>query len=171
MRKFIAVVTLIVFTGLYNYSIVKTQKHIDEGRVVNLSLAPVDPRSLMQGDFMRLNFDVATQIREAMSTNASTTDFQYLTPDTRYVVVRLSADNVAEFVRLDDESPLQAGEVKLEFRIRNNRIKFATNAYFFEEGKGEAYEEAVFGQFAVNEKGQVLLTHLLDENLKVLSAN
>ena len=50
-------------------------------------------------------------------------------------------------------------------------ILFATNAFFFEEGTGQAYEEARFGQFRVNEKGEVLLAGLLDERLELIQSN
>src|SRR5690606_6091689 len=36
------------------------------GQVVVLSLAPVDPRSLMQGDYMALRFAVAGPLQEAL---------------------------------------------------------------------------------------------------------
>lgn len=62
MNKIIALVALIAVLGIVNASIIDKEKHLAEGQVVYLELAPVDPRSLMQGDYMALNFRVAQQV-------------------------------------------------------------------------------------------------------------
>lgn len=48
-----------------NRGIAGHERTLAEGRVVLLELAPVDPRSLMQGDYMALRFDVADDIHAA----------------------------------------------------------------------------------------------------------
>ena len=52
--------------------------------------------------------------------------------------------------------------------VRSGTIKFATNAFFFQEGTAGDYEQARFGAFRVNGQGEPLLVGLLDENLKRL---
>ncbi|MFT6791681.1 MAG: hypothetical protein ACJA04_000891 [Cellvibrionaceae bacterium] len=49
------VILSILVLGVLNYGIYQKQKIKDHGEIVLLELAPVDPRSLMQGDYMRLN--------------------------------------------------------------------------------------------------------------------
>lgn len=49
-----------------NAGIYEREKILADGRRVVLELAPVDPRSLMQGDYMRLNFAVANDVRAAL---------------------------------------------------------------------------------------------------------
>lgn len=172
MRKYVVGLTCLIFLGLYNYSIFDKQTHLATGMTVNLALAPVDPRSLMQGDYMALDYAIARQIRTAVykqSAQGESIDDslqQPLLPTVDYVVVAITEGQVAEFVRIDDGSPLAQAEAKLQFRVRKNRIKFATNAYFFEEGTAAAYENAKFGQFKVNAKGEVLLHALLDDQLE-----
>ena len=65
-NKLIALATLVLILGLVNLSIVGKEKHLSDGRAVYLELAPVDPRSLMQGDYMALRFAIANQIRAAL---------------------------------------------------------------------------------------------------------
>ena len=59
---------LIVFSALLvlgsvNYSIYAKEYIKSHGEVIYLQLAPVDPRSLMQGDYVALRFSIATQFR------------------------------------------------------------------------------------------------------------
>ncbi len=92
-----------------------------------LELAPVDPRSLMQGDYMALRFKVAREVFTAQSL-ATLRDGN--------LVLGVDDHGVATYRRLDDGgAPLAADEVRLRFRIRNGAPKFAgRNAFFFEEG-------------------------------------
>lgn len=52
----IVVANLAAVLLVVNGAIVRKQAIVDEGRAVFLELAPVDPRSLMQGEYMRLNY-------------------------------------------------------------------------------------------------------------------
>ncbi|WP_340367543.1 GDYXXLXY domain-containing protein, partial [Marinobacter azerbaijanicus] len=46
--------------------------------------------------------------------------------------------------------------------------RFATDAFFFQEGHAERYELARYGRFRVNERGEPLLVALHDEAFKEL---
>lgn len=46
--------------------------------------------------------------------------------------------------------------------------KFATNAFFFQEGHTSVYQRARYGQFRVDEKGELLLTSMHVDKLKKL---
>ncbi|HEX7554150.1 MAG TPA: GDYXXLXY domain-containing protein, partial [Geothrix sp.] len=61
MRNLILLVTAAVVLVMVNYSIWQREQLISSGRTVLLELAPVDPRSLMQGDYMALRFKVASE--------------------------------------------------------------------------------------------------------------
>ena len=167
MNKIIALVALIAVLGIVNASIISKEKHLAEGQVVYLELAPVDPRSLMQGDYMALNFRVAQQVYEALpkseeyrgwNRNAEASD--------GYVVVSLDENRIGTFQHLQDEQPLANNEIKLHYRVRNGAVKFATNAFFFQEGHAQAYEAARYGEFRVNENGKLLLAAMFDGNLE-----
>jgi uncharacterized membrane-anchored protein len=63
---------------------------------------------------------------------------------------------------------LRENELFLEYRVRNGAVKFATNAFFFEEGTASKYEKAKYGEFRVNSKGGLLLVAMADENVSVI---
>jgi len=60
--------------------------------------------------------------------------------------------------------------VALRYRVRAGRVKFATNAFFFEEGTGARYQRARYGEFRVAPSGELLLTGLRGADLERLGA-
>jgi uncharacterized membrane-anchored protein len=167
----IALLACLIILLLVNLSIAGKEKLLAQGRMVYLQLEPVDPRSLMQGDYMALNFQVARQAMRALASDENegnqSTD---LSSRGGRIVVGLDERSVASFVRLEDELPLAEREVWMRYRVRNGQLKFATNAFFFQEGTGEQYQDARYGLFRVDVQGELLLTRLCDENLQCLGA-
>ena len=89
---------------------------------------------------MRLNFALADQ--------AVPVDRRQTLADGRIVVV-LDAHGVGRLRRLTDDRPLKPDEIALRYRVRNGQPHFATNAYFFEEGQAQFYENAAYGEFRI----------------------
>jgi uncharacterized membrane-anchored protein len=162
MRKIIIVLTGLIILSAVNFTIYEREQLHSQGRMVLLELAPVDPRSLMQGDYMALNYAVA---------NAAFPGRQVKDGKDGYIVVALDERGVGQFKRLADTTTLVANEALLRYRIRNEQIKFATNAFFFEEGKGQSYQAARYGEFRVSTDGEMLLINLRSADLAVLGAS
>ncbi len=155
MRKIIVLITLVVALGLSNFSIYQRENHIKNGQSVFLRLHPVDPRSLMQGDYMALNFEISKLISKNF----------LLTKSDGFVVVTLNNKRVASFVSIYNNQKLKKNQLLIQYRIRSGKVKFATNAFFFQEGTGKLYENVKFGEFKVNNKHELLLISLHDKNL------
>jgi len=161
MRKLVALIAGLAILAFVNFGIYQREQLLTHGRVVLLELAPVDPRSLMQGDYMRLNFVLANQAfpferRRALADG--------------HIVVALDAHGVGRFRRLADGRPLASDEIALRYRVRNRQPNFATNAYFFEEGQARAYEGATYGEFRVGADGDMILTGLRGVRFEALGA-
>ncbi|MCE8030027.1 GDYXXLXY domain-containing protein [Halomonas daqingensis] len=155
--------------AVVNLAIWSKERHLAQGEAVFLELAPVDPRSLMQGDYMALNFEIANRIREALYQRRSEVDERHAADG--YVIVRLDDRGVAHFQRLGSvEETLNADERRLRYRLRNGQVRFATDAFFFQVGHAERYEPARYGQFRVNERGEPLLVSLHGTELELLGA-
>ncbi|MEP1552662.1 MAG: GDYXXLXY domain-containing protein [Paraglaciecola sp.] len=161
---------------LINLSIWQKEAHLDEGEVIYLELAPVDPRSLMQGDYMALRYKLSNSVYTAL-TGVTDTDNnqewqdwnnQGLSATDGYLIAEKDQNNVMKFVRLDNAEAMTASQRKLQFRFRDKRVKFATNAFFFSEGDGALYEDARYGVFRLNTQGEVLLTGMLNEQFNEL---
>ncbi len=170
-RRILLVSGLLLCLAFVNASIVATERLSNHGRLIYLELAPVDPRSLMQGDYMALNYRVAEQVQRTLSREPNRPDWlPEFAPGDGRIVVRLDDRAVGEYVRLDDGRELAPNEILLRYRIRAGALKFASDAWFFEEGSAERYQQARFGRFRVAENGRMLLTGLNDAELRPLGA-
>jgi uncharacterized membrane-anchored protein len=169
MVKKIVLVATVFILGIVNWSIMGKETHLAQGRIVYLELAPVDPRSLMQGDYMALRFKIANAVHQALPKADQYRGWrQAVDASDGYVVVRLDARQVGSFKGLDRNQALSGDELRLRFRVRSGEVKFATNAFFFQEGHADYYAPAKYGQFRVDDRGELLLVALYDKDLKRL---
>lgn len=138
------------------YMIVAKERVLAEGTTVLLRLAPRDPRSLIQGDYMALNYKLSDSLRQKV----------HETSISGRVVVRLDGHKVARFARIYDGSiPLGQGEHLLCFRKRGSVVRIATDAFFFQEGHADVYTPARYGEIKVGPSGDAVLVGLRDEEL------
>ncbi len=147
---------LVAVLAAVNVDIVQKEAIIRDGTRFVVALRPVDPRSLMQGDYMTLNF--ASQGGEDGNLFA---DYSH-----RYVELQPDAQGVYHFTRTLRQMapPAQPGNVVVRYRRQlDERVLFVTDAYFFPEGQAEHFARARYGEFRVNQEGVALLTGLLDE--------
>ncbi|WAM49343.1 GDYXXLXY domain-containing protein [Vreelandella venusta] len=169
-NRWIVIATTAVVLAVVNWAIWQKEHHLAEGEIVYLELAPVDPRSLMQGDYMVLSFALSNRIRmqRAIDRHEEADGNVMPTAANGRVIVRLDEASIAHFQRLDDGTPLGDDERRLRYRLRNGSVRFATDAFFFQEGHAERFEPARYGQFRANEQGELLLEALYDASLNRL---
>jgi len=169
MNRKVAIGALIIILALVNWSIAGKEKHLKEGKTVYLELAPVDPRSLMQGDYMALRFRLANEVFTSLPKTKDRKRWRHdVAASDGFVVTSLDERNIGSFKSLYKDQPLSGNEILLRYRVRNGTVKFATNAYFFQEGHGKYYRPARYGQFRVDKKGELLLVEMYDKNLNKL---
>jgi uncharacterized membrane-anchored protein len=150
-RKLLLVGAVLVL-GAVNWSILAKERIKTSGERIFLALAPVDPRSLMQGDYMALRFEIADRIEAKQSGSAP------LLIDSRGIAT-LNPDPAAEGLRI-------------RYRVRNGLIWLGTNAYFFEEGTADRYVGARFGEFRIDrESGEAVLVGLRDADLAEMGSD
>ena len=137
----------------FGFNIVKNEKVLSEGEIVLLELRPVDPRSLMQGDYMTLHYEVCNHI------------YGLEAESNKFCVVQLDDDRVAHFVSLTNDAAVALREDKLLLRYSLEKNswgeKFYTigsNSYFFQEGTAIKYETAKYGMLKVVTKGELIGT-------------
>lgn len=139
------------------YLVADKERIIQEGETVYLALAPVDPRSLMQGDYMALRFAAAREARKAAGEGEL--------PRSGRLILAVDERGVARFRARDRGQPLGPEEIRLRYHSREGAPVIATNAYFFQEGTADSYEDAAFGILRVTEAGRSVLVGLADEDL------
>ncbi len=157
MRIKILFICLAVILIAFNYGIYQNEQIKKEGEIVFFQLAPVDPRSLIQGDYMRLAYAVAEESLEHERPKGS-----------QSIVINTDKGSVAHFVRYHDGEALLAGERLLPFYGRSP-IVIRPDSFLFQEGHAKHYElEAKYGVFRFDASGKYLLTGLADENRELI---
>ncbi|AMP00421.1 GDYXXLXY family protein [Collimonas arenae] len=151
-----AVATLLLLNGIV-WQHEQTLKH---GRAVLLQLRPVDPRSLMQGDYMALDYQLTQQVGQLLSTtNATAGEGQALA-----VMLRADADGVAQLQRIAKAGEqAQSDEILLRLKWENSGARLPSQSYFFAEGEGARFAKARYAIFRVANDGTALLSGLADE--------
>ncbi|MEP7083140.1 MAG: GDYXXLXY domain-containing protein [Betaproteobacteria bacterium] len=150
--------TLLLTLAAANIGIWQKEDLIAHGQPVYVQLAPVDPRSLMQGDFMQLEFRLPGEAQDAPDQ-----PFAFGRPQ---VVARRDARGVAVPVRvLTAGAPLAADEMQIELTPKNGRWILVTDAWHFAEGDAERWSKARYGEFRVAPDGRALLVGMADQNL------
>ena len=155
VRSLIVLGALLVF-GALNFAIAGKERTIRDGEAVYLELVPVDPRSLMQGDYMALRFALA----EALERANGKADVAPREGEVRFASAALDARRVAHLAGTGTA-------VRLRYRIRGGQVWLGTNAFFFEEGSAERFTAARYGEFRVDRaSGEAVLVGLRDAALK-----
>lgn len=142
-----------------NLGIWQKQHLIAHGQPVYVALAPVDPRSLMQGDYMRLTFQLPGALMDGPQDLPGAARAQ--------VVATRDARGVAS-LRAADGKPLAPGEFLIELTPKAGTWVLVSDAWFFEEGRAGHYARARFGEFRVGGDGRALLVGLRDAQLQPL---
>ena len=163
MKKYsriLIIANLILLLGYFNWSVYKKEQTLKDGQLILLQLAPVDPRSLMQGDYMRLNQE------------ASSAPVDEQTATRGYAVLRTDSNQVGEIVRLQNTlEPVNSDELVIKYKIVHHRLFLGAESFFFEEGQDTLYQKAVYGGLKVDGKGQSLLVGLYDENFHYIQSD
>jgi len=160
-RRGLFAACLLGFFLLFGWSVRQKEQLLNSGSSIMLALRPVDPRSLMQGDYMILRLDVEEAIAGALRGKEHESRLKgvaFIAPD---------SDGVYHFVGLEEDGPPQGDgplPLRLVYRGKKRGVLVGSGSFFFQEGHGQAYEQARFVEMRVDPEGNALITRLLDEN-------
>jgi uncharacterized membrane-anchored protein len=146
----LAVVAVVLGLVVHKEGIVK------DGRTVLLELAPRDPRSFLQGDYVSLRYAAAADVLGVTGWD-----------DRRdhLAVFRLDEKGVGRFVALDEEGSLANDHVRVRALRTRSDYTFGADSYFFSEGRGGEWERARYAELKVAPDGTSVLVGLRDEQL------
>ena len=184
-------VFVIALLGAVNYKVQQFEDVLATGKPIVLKIAPVDPRSLMQGDYMVLNYAILSEFQQSQVLPESNeplesnepietvesneiTGIDESSPSEKkaYILVHLDKNHVATFCEEQSEIPTDfkhcTPNVYLPIRYKGGWLpKLPSQDYFFAEGKGEYYAQAEYAEYRFKD-GILLLARLLDKDLKGL---
>jgi uncharacterized membrane-anchored protein len=148
--KTLLILGLLLVLGFVNSQIYRYERELQDGRRLVLKLQPRDPRSLMQGDYMTLSYELANQFA-----TSELAGFVWLMP----------GPNDLATEAFYSDAP---GRLKLKFRVQNGQVLFDIESYFFQEGQAEKFQKAKYVELRVSSDGVPRIVHLLDENFQVI---
>ena len=144
---------IIAWTG---WLVVQNERLLAAGKPVLIELAPVDPRSLIQGDYMRLRYNLAIEDSSDWPTGGT-------------LVATLDGRGVVQATRLyDGQQTLGSNEQLLRYHTRDMAILIGAESYLFQEGSASIYETARYGELRAASDGTSLLVGLRDDQLRPL---
>jgi len=158
IKWYIIAVNLVGLLVFFNFGILSKEKVLDKGELVLLELAPVDPRSLMQGDYMRLRYEISERIYGSDTI-----------PKRGYYVIKLNDSGIAKKIRIQEQlKPLHNNEILIKYTSDNWNLNIGAESFFFQEGEGEKFEAAKYGGLKIDKEGNSILIGLYDESLTLI---
>lgn len=131
------------------------------GRPAFVELAPVDPRSLMQGDYMTLRWRLPADVRQELD--------RLETSERPLVAARRDERQVLTLTHIVDAvRPLAAGEEVVQLSPKSGRWVIVTDAWFFRDGEAARWQRARYGEFRLLPDGRALLVGLRGADLQPL---
>jgi len=155
--KIVIVINLIALMVYFNSSIRSKESILSNGKMVYLSLIPIGERSPIQGESVRLFY----QITDILNTDSI--------PKRGYAVISIGPDKVGSLVRVQkDRQPLSIGEYLVEYTTMFRDISVGAGYYLIQENKANDYGTARYGGLVIDDKGNSVLIGLYDEDFNKL---
>ncbi len=178
IKPTIALCTLFFMLLPLNYKVWQFEDVLATGKPVVLEIAPVDPRSLMQGDYMSLSYDILTDIRTQLNQSRKEVEtsnnddiIQKQRSKRLYALIHQDGRGIATLCRVESRIPTDffdcVPDVYLPINNADWMLKLPSQEYFFAEGKGWYYVQAKYVEYRFKD-GILLLDRLLDKDLKPL---
>ena len=156
MRNTIFFVTTALIFLVLGGMIWKKEADRKHGRILYLRLAPVDPRSLMQGDYMVIRYHATEKAWAAKCYEKGNA-----------MILSLDQKKRGRFMRCATQGQTTEGsELLLSFQPHPFEVRIGAESFFFQEGRGKTYEKAAYGKLIVNPQGKAMLLDLVDKNLQ-----
>lgn len=149
VKKILLIVNIIILFVITGFSAIKEESYKKLDSYFYLELTPVDPRSLLQGDYMTLNYDITDRAEEAIYNrmyNNKDENSKFLDMRRGYIVIRLNENRVAEFVKITKEKTDKKGLFFIAFKRDGFNVNINANSYLFQEGTGDKYQNACYSK-------------------------
>ena len=142
--------------------IMQAEITLKTGREVLLKTVPVDPRDMLMGDYVILNYEIS-QVPIDNSQNFTCDINKVL-----YVILKTNSNNIASIKEVSYELP--KGELFLKGKIKscslsNKRIKYGIESYYVKEGSGRKLEkdlrEGALVKVSISKNGNAKIKEIL----------
>lgn len=160
IKKLAVFINLLLLAVIFTFSVVK-EESCQQQTGFYLKLAPVDPRSIMQGDYMILNYEITDKALLNIRDNFI---------NRGYINLKIDKNNIGQYVSVsqkpfNDEN--DKSKISVVFSFNGTDIDINVNSYMFQEGDSSLYSKAEYAQ-VILVKNKLRLKALTDKNFKPL---
>ena len=168
IKKILLIINIVILFVVTGFSANKEEGYKKSNSYFYLELAPVDPRSLLQGDYMTLNYDITDKAQEIIFNgiyDSKDENNKFLDMRKGYIVVSLDENKVAKFVKLSKEKTDEKDLLFIAFKSDGFNVNINANSYLFQEGTGDKYENARYSKVVLVDN-KLRLVDLRDKDFK-----
>ena len=168
IKKILLIINIVILFVVTGFSANKEEGYKKSDSYFYLELAPVDPRSLLQGDYMTLNYDIIDKAQEIIFNgiyDSKNENNEFLDMRKGYIVVSLDENKVAKFVKLSKEKTDEKDLLFIAFKSDGFNVNINANSYLFQEGTGDKYENAHYSKVVLVDN-KLRLVDLRDKDFK-----
>ena len=182
ISKWVLILTSLLAIAYVNLNAWQSQRLKIHGEILFLELAPVDPLSLVQGQYMRLRFGIekrydSTQEDSQIIQNNRGNGLAIINLDSRRIgslTGLLSPTQWQQQPHGSDTLLLQVHAQSVDLprdstSFGTHSIRIQQNSFLFQENTEDRYAHAKYGMFRVHKDGRYVLVDLADEQLRPLS--
>ncbi|MGC6404777.1 MAG: GDYXXLXY domain-containing protein [Candidatus Comchoanobacterales bacterium] len=172
MKKIMLVLSTLIVMLVINGLIIEKEQTLRHGDTILVKMGAVDPRSMMQGDYMAVGYKLVMRLSEK--------SYPMITQGAQYIVIEVDKDRVAQFSRVYQNEALNDHEYLVGFTIDRTEYNFLDEddkriylqldlpqQYFIQEGS-QAYDDAVYVVLKTSKSGEYLLFGLADEEKQLI---
>ena len=160
IKKILLIINIVILFVITGFSANKEENYKKLDSYFYLELTPVDPRSLLQGDYMTLNYDITDKVRDFIYNNRThiydgeneneveeIRELKKLADAKKaYIAVRLDKNKVAKFVKVTKEKTDEKDLLFIAYKTDGFDVNINANSYLFQEGTGGKYQNARYSK-------------------------
>lgn len=168
VKKILLILNIAILFVITGFSAIKEEGYKKLDSYFYLELVPIDPRSLLQGDYMTLNYDITDRVQEIIYNgiyDSKDENNKFLGMRKGYIVVSLDENKVAKFVKILKEKTDEKDLLFIAFKSDGFNVDINANSYLFQEGTGDKYQDARYSK-VVLVGNKLRLIDLRDKDFK-----
>ena len=160
IKKILLIINIVILFVVTGFSANKEESYKKLDSYFYLELTPVDPRSLLQGDYMTLNYDITDKASDFIYNNRTyiydgeneneveeIRELRKLADAKRaYIAVRLDKNRAARYVKITKEKTDEKDLLFIAYKTDGFNVDINANSYLFQEGTGDKYQNARYSK-------------------------
>lgn len=168
--KKLTIIICIIWTTIVSFWIIKSEYTLSTGRKVLLKTIPVDPKDLLMGDYVILNYEIS-QLPEQYKNK------DYPLNQEVFVVLQTDKDNLASISKIMTEKPSEPLFIKGKISKCNTTIPFwktgtcinyGIESYYVKEHTGKDLEknlrDGTLVKISIDKYGNAKVKEFTDKN-------